>query len=327
MKMENNSTNNAGIDISKAWADVAIAETGEAGRFANTPTGHGELAAWLEQNRASRIGLEASGGYERGVVAHLRKQQFTVTVFQPMQVKAYGRFLNRRAKTDALDAQMIARCMAATPETRDPPDPRLAAMGQAMTYLEQIGHDIARLKTRLESFTDPLIRDQISAQIRAEKLRQAGAQKALLADVAAEAEIEARYRLILSVPGIGEITALNLLIRMPELGRLSREEAASLAGVAPFDRQTGKSDGQRHIAGGRGRLRKAVYAAALPAAFKHNPALIALYQRLIKAGKSHKAALIACVRKLIIFVNTVVARGTPWAEKAPKKTASLASAV
>ncbi len=120
---------------------------------------------------------------------------------------------------------------------------------------------------------------------------------------------------MLSVPGLGERTALALIIRMPELGRVSREHAAALAGLAPFDDDSGKHKGERHIAGGRRRLRRSLFAAALPAAFRWNKALIELYARLIARGKAHNEALIACARKLLIYANTVVQRGTPWTER------------
>src|ERR1700753_627399 len=118
---------------------------------------------------------------------------------------------------------------------------------------------------------------------------------------------------------MGESTALWLIIRMPELGRISREEAAALAGLAPFDNDSGQHKGQRRIAGGRARLRKSLFAAALPAAFRWNKALVALYARLTAAGKAHNAALIACARKLLIYANTVIQRGTPWREQ-PSET-------
>ena len=127
-------------------------------------------------------------------------------------------------------------------------------------------------------------------------------------------DLAKRFDLVLSIPGIGERTALALVIRMPELGQISREEAAALAGLAPFDNDSGQYRGQRKIAGGRGRLRKSLFAAALPAAFKWNKALIELYGRLRAKGKEHNLALIACARKLLIFANTVVQRGTPWVE-------------
>lgn len=121
-----------------------------------------------------------------------------------------------------------------------------------------------------------------------------------------------RLDLLLSVPGIGMPTALALLIAMPELGSISREQAAALIGLAPFDHDSGKHHGRRHIAGGRARPRQALYAAALPAAYRWNRQLMALYARLTAAGKPHKLALVACARKLVIFANTVLQRGQPW---------------
>jgi transposase len=117
---------------------------------------------------------------------------------------------------------------------------------------------------------------------------------------------------VLSIPGIGERTALAIVLRMPELGQVSREQAAALAGLAPFDNDSGSKNGSRHIAGGRSWLRRSLYAAALPAAFHWNPALKQLYRRLTARGAPHKSALIACARKLLIYANTVVHRGTPW---------------
>jgi transposase len=144
------------------------------------------------------------------------------------------------------------------------------------------------------------------------KLRRSRVLAKLEAAVRSHDDIAERLDLVLSIDGLGLRTALAIIVLMPELGKLSREQAAALAGVAPFDDASGKRDGERHIWGGRARLRSSVYAAALPAAFRWNSQLIALYQRLIAAGKSHKIALIACTRKLIIFANTVLARGTPW---------------
>ncbi len=147
------------------------------------------------------------------------------------------------------------------------------------------------------------------------KARRAAELLRIVEELRAHDDLARRLDLVLSVPGIGERTALALIIRMPELGRISREEAAALAGLAPFDDDSGTHKGQRHIAGGRARLRRSLFAAALPAAFRWNKALVDLYARLIARGKAHNAALIACARKLLIYANTVVARGTPWVEK------------
>ena len=147
------------------------------------------------------------------------------------------------------------------------------------------------------------------------KARRSAEMLRIVRQLRAHDDLGRRLDLVLSVPGIGERTALALIIRMPELGRLSREEAAALAGLAPFDDDSGTHKGQRHIAGGRGRLHRSLFAAALPAAFRWNKALVRLYARLTATGKAHNAALIACARKLLIYANTVVQRGTPWTER------------
>ena len=274
------------------------------------------MAASLVKAGVTRVGIEATGGYERGVVEHLLAAGFIVLVLQPVQVKAFGRVHLRRAKNDALDAELIAACTAAIDDPRIAPDPRLAEMAQNLTFLEQLEEDIARFKTRLEHIDEPGLRHLVNSDIVRLKARKAAQMRSLAKRLRAYTDLAKRLDLVLSIPGIGERTALALIIRMPELGLISREEAAALAGLAPFDDDSGKHKGQRHIAGGRGRLRRSLFAAALPAAFRWNKALIALYARLVARGKAHKSALIACARKLLIYANTVVQRGTPWTEKA-----------
>ncbi len=309
-------TTTAGIDTSKLKLDIAVHGRTEHWQLANALPGWRTLAANLAKAGVTRVGIEATGGYERGVVEHLRAAGFIVLVLQPVQVKAFGRVHLRRAKNDALDAQLIAACTAAIDDPRIAPDPRLAEMAQNLTFLEQLEEDIARFKTRLEHIEEPSLRRLVNSDIVRLKARKTAQMRSLAKRLRAHSDLARRFDLVLSIPGIGERTALALIIRMPELGCISREEAAALAGLAPFDDDSGQHKGQRHIAGGRGRLRRSLFAAALPAAFRWNKALIALYARLIKKGKAHNAALIACARKLLIYANTVVQRGTSWIENA-----------
>ena len=305
----------AGIDTSKAKLDVALHGRAEHWQVENSATGWRRLAADLARAGVTRVGIEATGGYERGVVAQLRAKGFTVLVLQPIQVKAYARVHLRRAKNDKLDAVLIAACAASLDQRRLEPDPRLEALAPHLTFVEQIEEDIARLKVRLEHIAEPRLKRMVVADIARLKARRAAELLRIATALRAHDDLARRLALVLSVPGLGERTALALLIRMPELGRLNREEAAALAGLAPFDDDTGQRKGQRSIAGGRGRLRRSLFAAALPAAFRWNKALIALYRRLTAGGKAHKLALIACARKLLIYANTVVHRGTPWVER------------
>lgn len=308
-------TRTAGIDTSKAKLDVAIHGVDGGWQFENALLGWQHLAASLAKACVARVGIEATGGYERGVVAHLRAAGLTVFVLQPIQVRAYARLRLRRAKNDALDAVMIAAFAATIEQTRPEPDARLAELARHLTFVEQIEEDIARLKTRLEQIDDPRLRRIVTNDIARLKARRSAEMARIIDALRDHADLARRLDLVLSVPGIGQRTALALVIRMPELGRVSREEAAALAGLAPYDDDSGTHKRQRRIAGGRGRLRRSLFAAALPAAFRWNKALVDLYARLTARGKAHNAALIACARKLLIYANTVVQRGTPWTER------------
>jgi transposase len=302
----------AGIDTSKRKLDVALDGRGERVQVSNIAAGHKRLADWLRQHRVKRVGIEASGGYEQAVVAELRRQGFVVIVFQPVQVRAYAIFHLQRAKNDKIDAALIASCTAAVKKIHPAPDPRLVAFAEHLTMIEQIITDIALLKNRCESCRDSRIQGIWKAEITRLKKLEKTELKSLVAAIRQHRDLAERLDLIYSVDGIGVPTAVSILVRVPEIGRITREQVAALAGLAPYDDESGDFVGVRHIAGGRERLRRALYTAALPAAFYWNPQLIALYRRLIKAGKAHKVALIACARKLLIFANTVVARGTPW---------------
>jgi transposase len=310
-----NSSMTAGLDTSKAKLDVAVHDHAERWQVDNTSQGWCDLAAQLRRRGVSRVGIEASGGYEHGVVQYLRGQGFTVLLMQPIQVKAYARLHLRRAKNDRLDAALIAACAATLQEPDIAPDARLARLAGQLTFLEQTEEDIARLKVRLEHAAEPRQRRMVVADIARLKVRRAAERARIATALRAHHDLARRLDLVLSVPGLGLRTALALVIRMPELGRISREQAAALAGLAPYDDDSGTHKGQRHIAGGRGRLRRSLYAAALPAAFRWNAQLIELYRRLMARGKAHTVALVACARKLLIFANTVLQRGTPWAER------------
>jgi transposase len=303
----------AGIDVAKQGLDVALSAGGEQIQVANDAAGLEALVAWLAERGVGRVGLEASGGYERLAARRLRAAGLQVKLFQPLQVKAFAAFRLQRAKTDKLDAALIAACTVLVDEApRAGLDPALEALAEQLTLIEQIEEDLVRAKTRREGFRSPDLQARQDREIARIKLLRRDELKRLHAEVKVLPDQADRLDLLLSIPGIGTRTALALLLRMPELGLLSREQAASLAGLAPFDDSSGKRFGQHRIQAGRQRLRTSLYAAALPAAFKWNPALISLYQRLRAAGKPHKLALVACARKLLVFANTVLQRQTPW---------------
>jgi transposase len=310
--MSKHNTVSAGIDTGKCKLDVALDGSGKRLQVDNSEDGHAALCAWLRRHRVERVGIEASGGYEQAVVRTLRRNDFVVIVFQPAQVRAYAKYRLQRAKNDKIDAGLIAACTAEAKKIHAPPDPRLAPFAALLTLVEQLTEDIACYKTRHEMAREEDIRRFWTEQIAERKRLQSQKLKHLVAAIREHRDLAERLDLIASVEGIGLRTAVAILVRMPEIGRVDREEAAAIVGVAPYDEDSGGHVGARRIEGGRERLRKALYAAALPAALKWNPRLVTIYKRLTAAGKPHKLALVACVRKLIIFVNTVVARGSPW---------------
>ena len=311
----------AGIDTSKRKLDAGIHERRETLQVDNAPDGHSGLSAWLRGHGVKRVGIEASGGYEKAVVAQLRRDGFEVIVFQPEQVRAYARFVLQRAKNDKIDAALIAACTAVTKKIHAPPDPRLAPLAEHLTLIEQIEEDLARHKTRLETCRDPRVAAFWREEIKRLNTLLKRELAALVSAIRQHRDLAERLDLIESVDGVGLRTAVAILVRMPEIGRITREQAAALAGLAPYDDDSGEHIGARHIAGGRKRLRRSLFKAALPASFRWNPQLIALYQRLKAKGKAHNVALVACARKLLIFVNTVVERGAPWVAKPPAASA------
>lgn len=315
----------AGIDTGKRKLDVALDGSSEPLQVENTAEGHQTLLEWLRSHKVKRVGIEASGGYEQAVVAELRRKRFVVVLFQPAQVRAYATFHLQRAKNDKIDAALIAACTAAIRKIHPAPDPRLQPFAEHLTMIDQIKEDIARLKNRLESCRNERIQKLWKEQIALLAKHKRAEFKTLVAAIRRHHDLAARLDLIYSVGGSGLPTAVAILVRMPEIGQIAREQAAALAGLAPYDDDSGDRAGTRHIEGGRERLRRALYTAAFPASFRWNPQLMALYSRLIAAGKGHKRALTACARKLLVIINAVVARGTPWLVE-PLKAANLHAA-
>jgi transposase len=313
--MTQNSTRtgkSAGIDTGKKYLDYALAGGTKAFRDLNDSEGRPRLIAFFRKHGVRRVGIEASGSYEFEIVAELRAAGFEVVVLQPQRVHAYAKFRGRRAKNDRLDAMLIADCTAAQGELNDPPDPRLAPFAEHLTLIDQITEDIARAKIRRERFREQRHKDLINDQIKRLTAIKRDELRLLSKAIRTHADLARRLDVLLSIQGIGPPTAIALVVRMPELGTISREKAASLIGVAPFDHDSGQHKGLRKISGGRARPRTALFAAMQAAARQWNPALVDLYNRLVKAGKPHNVAIIACVRKMAIFANTLLAQNRLW---------------
>lgn len=311
MERVKTSTKIAGIDVSKATLDVAVHGLDEVVQFANLAAGFEPLDRWLCLHEISRVGLEATGGYERAVVEWLQANGFEVVVHQPLEVKLFARLKRRRAKNDRIDAKLIAAATAQVDSVKAAADPLLAELAERLTAYEQASDQLARLRTCLEQVRLADLRASYEAQIEQAKAWKLDRLADVVARLKTRPDLARRYELLKSLPGVSVVVAASLVIRMPELGALEHGQAASLLGVAPFDRDSGPFRGERHIAGGRTRPRKLVYLAALVAS-RRDPALRALAERLKAKGKKPKVAIVAVMRKLIERANLVLARGTPW---------------
>lgn len=311
MEQTQRSTKIAGIDVGKHWLDVALHGRDEPRRFNNDAAGIQALIAWLGENTITRVGLEATAGYERAARLALEATGFAVIVHQPLEVKLFARLQRRKAKTDRLDAALIAAAAAQVDTLRAAQDPRLAELAQRLTAYEQITDQAAQLKTFMEHVDLPDLDQALRDQIRQLSDLKARLAAQILARIKACNDLLARYRLLSSLPGVGPIVAASLVIRMPELGAMRRGQPAALLGVAPFDRQSGQWKGKSFIGGGRHRPRRMIYLAAI-AAKRCDPGFRAFAQRLLDAGKPTKLALIAVMRKLIEAANLVLARQRPW---------------
>jgi len=316
MEQMQSSTKVAGVDVGKAWLDAAVLGLEDKGRWPNTRAGIGELIAWLKAREVGRVGVEATGGYERALRSALDEAGLEVVVHQPMEVKLFGRLTRRRAKNDKLDARLIAAATARVDTVKAASDPRLVELAERLTAYEQITDQAAELKTFMEHVTLKDLAVELRRQIVVLTRLKARLLAGILLRLKAHPDLLARYRLLLSLPGVGPVVAASLVVRMPELGAMTRGQAAALIGVAPFDRDSGQHRGQRFIAGGRSRPRRMLYLAAL-AAKRCDPALKAFAQRLLDNGKPPKIAIVAVMRKLIEAANLVLQRGQPWTRQQP----------
>jgi transposase len=315
MKMSEDITQTAGIDTGKKRLNLGFWP--KAGRLQvdNAPAGFERLAAVLAERRIKRVGIESTSIYHMAVSEFLRARGFEVIVLQPLQVKAFAKVHLQRAKNDRMDPEMVAGCAAVQTKMHTPHNPEIMRLAEHLTFIDQCKDNTVRLKTQLERFSEERFRKNIKQQIAHLRLTIRRETKALEKELRLNPQLSKRLDLALSIPGAGLLSALAALIRMPELGSLTREQAAALLGVAPMDDDSGEHEGKRFIQGGRARARKSLYMAAFAASFHHNPLLKAFYARLVKRGKEHNLALIACLRKLIIIMNTVLKRGTPWEKR------------
>lgn len=309
--MTDHSMNCAGIDVGKSHLDIAIHPGGATLRVGNDARGLKTLDGFLDKHDVARVGFEASGGYEWRLMVHLRAGRRPAARLQPAQIRFFARSKLLRAKNDRLDASLIAAFTASLEEIPALPDARFDDLAAELTYLEQVEQQIALIKTFAETALSQVVKRRHEREIvRLETCRKA---RLLLVEtlVRRDGELSRRLDLLTSIKGIGLRSALCFIIRLPELGHAGRAEIAALAGVAPYDDDSGKRHGRRQIQGGRERLRKSLFMCAFTAA-QHNPDLATFYKRLRSNGKQHLCAVIAVARKLVILANAILARKTEW---------------
>tara|TARA_B100000780_G_scaffold265792_1_gene221488 strand:+ start:287 stop:1231 length:945 start_codon:yes stop_codon:yes gene_type:complete len=305
-----------GIDVSKSRLDVHILlgaqGPGESEAVPRDGAGIAALAERLGALGATLVGVEATGGFETVVAAGLAGAGLPVVVVNPRQIRAFAQALGRRAKTDLIDAEMIARFLAATrPEPRALPDASGRLLADLVARRRQIVSMIAAERQRQSRLTEPRVRRSILRLITALEKELDEVDREIDDQVRGSPVWRAQEDLLRSVPGIGPATARTLLADLPELGRLDRRQIAALAGLAPWTRQSGTWRGKAFIGGGRASVRTALFVAAMVGA-RYNPILKAFHARLIAAGKPKMVALIAVARKLLTILNAIVRDQKPW---------------
>jgi len=305
-----------GIDVSKDWLDIAQLETGARWRLANDAPGWSQLVERLKRHSQALIGLEASGGYEQGVMRALLRAGLQVRRINPLRLRRFAQAAGVKAKNDRLDARMIALFVATLPTRPAKLDPTRERLAELVSARRQLQDDLVRLDN--QAAHDRLA---LTIRLRRRQIALLKAQVALLdkhiAQLVNQApEMARKAALMRSMPCIGPVVSQTLLALMPELGELTARQAAALVGVAPFDHDSGKLKGQRAIWGGRQSVRNALYMAAMVAG-QHNATLRAFRQRLISAGKPPKLALVALMRKIIVTLNAILRTNTPWRAPLP----------
>jgi transposase len=300
-----------GIDVSKDRLDVHVRPSGEAFTVARDGEGLAALVARLAPLAPHLVAVEATGGFETTVAAAIAGAALPLAVVNPAQVRHYAQALGRRAKTDRIDAEVIARFAEATrPEPRPLPDEATQALAELVTRRRQIIAMMVAERQRATRLPKRLKRS-CERVVRVLEKELAALDQDIDTTVRGSPAWRAKEDLLASVPSIGDITARTLIADLPELGTLDRRQIAALVGVAPFTRQSGQWQGKAFIGGGRPRVRAALFVATM-SAVRHNPTIRAFRQRLLAKGKPKMVVMVACMRKLLTILNAILRDQKPW---------------
>lgn len=304
-----------GIDVSKAEVEVAVRPSGARWRAANDPAGITHTVEQLRELRPALVVLEATGGLEVPLVSALAEAGLPIVVANPRQARDFAKATGRLAKTDRVDAAMLAHfAEAVRPEPRPLPEAQAQELGALLARRRQLVGMLTAEENRLGTALPP-VRPGVQEHITWLRGTLKDLDGHLQATLRASPVWREQDQLLQSVPGVGKVVAVTLLAELPELGTLGAKQIAALAGVAPFNRDSGALRGRRSVWGGRAPLRAALYMATLSAT-QHNPVLRAFYHRLVAKGKPKKVAMVACMHKLLTILNAMLKHHRRW-EPAP----------
>ena len=300
-----------GIDVGKEKLDVGLVDEKRVRVWANDDTGRTELSAWIVEQKASLVVVEASGGYEAAIVSELVSRGQAVALVNPTRVRAFARAEGILAKTDKIDAQVIARFGATMkPQAKAKREQAQVELNELVTRRRQLVLMLTAEKNRLQT-ASPVMQAHIASHIAWLQAEIEALEQQISQAIKAHPEWTEIAKRVEQVPGIGFITAATLVADLPELGQLNRQKIAALVGLAPFNHDSGKQRGKRRIFGGRTSVRSVLYMATL-SAIRHNAVIKEFYQRLLDKGKLKKVALTACMRKLLVILNTMIKTGQDW---------------
>lgn len=302
----------AGIDVGMAFLDVALYPQGAVTRFDNHAEGIAALLAWLCAHQPVKIVIEATGGLEYEASRALKDKGFAVAVVNPARTAAFRAMAGKIAKTDRLDARLLAEFAARmNPDEGGIPDEGQKRLKDLVARRRQLVALIVEERNRLPSATDHAVKSSLQAIIALLNAERIKIEAELVAQIEQDAVLAHRYKLLQTIPAIGPVVATTLVTEMPELGTMTPKEVASLSGLAPHNNDSGKRRGVRNIRGGRSCVRAALYMAAI-VAMRHNPAMKETYLRLVANGKPKKLAIVVIMRKLVIVANQIVKQDRPW---------------
>jgi transposase len=309
-----------GVDVSKKQLDVAIRPLGQVFGVSNDRRGIAQLVKRLKKLQPVCIAIDATGGFEKELAYALATENLPVAVVNPRQVSNFAKSTGQRAKTDAIDAAVLAHfAEVMKPEARPLPDVASRELSALVTRHRQLV-EMMTAESNRRDLASKAVRKLINSLLRSLKDQLAVVDREIRKAISASETWRRKAELLRSVPGVGKVTTATLLAGLPELGKLDRRQIAALVGVAPFNRESGTWKGKRMIAGGRGWIRSVLYMSTV-VAVRRNPILKEFYERLRARGKPAKQALTACMRKLLVILNAMLRRQTHWS--APSLLLSL----